>query len=332
MTGLLQGTKWMIIGGAGYIGAHVARAMTQHEAECIVVDNFSTGDATRIPANMRLVREDVLNTAVLSEIAVSEKIDGIVHLPALKDARESQRDPVTYWRNNIAWMGASLEIAKIAGVKYFLLSSSSSVYGNYSADDNGEAAIAPVSAYGRTKVACENMLVDATFAYTFCGASLRYFNVIGAGDFSFSFDYRGKGVVNSFVDALMNDKPLVINGNDLPTKDGTAVRDYIDVRDVAEAHAFAARRLIDAQHACFYAPIDISTGKPVSVLEIAEIVQEITGIKGKIKYGPHLIGDPYEIWMRPKATKYVLGWEPSYSLVQSIYSYWNARLWKPARQ
>src|SRR3954452_10030903 len=236
---------WLITGGAGYIGAHVVRAMTEAGEQAVVYDDLSTGIAARVPADVPLVVGSTLDAERVAHTLADHEVTGVVHLAAKKQVGESVELPLHYYRENVEGLRVLLEAVTAAGVPSFVFSSSAAVYGMPDVPlVTEETPCAPMSPYGETKLAGE-WLVRATVRATgLSTASLRYFNVAGAA----APELADTGVFNLIpmvFEKLTENSPPRIFGDDYPTPDGTCVRDYIHVQDVASAHVAAVRRLTE---------------------------------------------------------------------------------------
>lgn len=234
---------WLITGGAGYIGAHVVRAMTEAGEQTVVYDDLSTGIAARVPDGVPLVLGSTLDADLVARTLADQDVTGVVHLAAKKQIGESVDQPLHYYRENVEGLRVLLEAVTTAGVPSFVFSSSAAVYGMPDVElVTEETPCVPMSPYGETKLAGE-WLVRATGRATgLSTASLRYFNVAGAA----SPELADTGVFNlvpMVFEKLTEDAPPRIFGDDYATPDGTCVRDYIHVVDLAEAHVAAARAL-----------------------------------------------------------------------------------------
>jgi UDP-glucose 4-epimerase len=316
---LLTNKRWLFLGGAGYIGSHVLREFLNVGATCVVLDNLITGKLERLPGSVIFVNGDVTDEATISRVCAQFEITGVVHLAAYMQARESLIDPIKYWGNNL---GASLALARVLEntmINQIIFSSSCSVYGN-AQDVTEESILNPISPYAMTKVASEQVLSQSATTNEIQLIILRYFNVIGCGEFSNSFDHGSQTILPSTARKILAGKPPLIFGGDLPTPDGTALRDYLDVRDLAKAHLVAAC----SQDTENVVTINVTSGQAVSVKEIIDLLLEISGSSVLPLLAPANIGDPIEVWAKESPRLKTLGWEPRYSLRESIQSFWEA--------
>jgi UDP-glucose 4-epimerase len=265
---------WLITGGAGYIGAHVARAMTDAGEHALVLDDLSSGLPARLPADVPLVEGSSLDGALLKRVFAEHTLTGVVHLAARKQVGESVEQPTRYYRENVGGLTTLLEAVAEAGIKRFVFSSSAAVYGNPDVDlITEDTPCAPVNPYGETKLAGEWLVRAAGRAHGISTVCLRYFNVAGAAAPELA-DTGVFNIVPMVFDRLTRDEAPRIFGDDYPTPDGTGVRDYIHVADLAEAHLAAARRIGDIDGDL---TVNIGRGEGVSVRELIELIGEVTG-------------------------------------------------------
>jgi UDP-glucose 4-epimerase len=267
---------WLITGGAGYIGAHVARAMTGAGERVVVLDDLSAGVPARLPADVPLVAGSALDARLLKRVLAEHAVTGVVHLAARKQVAESVARPTRYYRENLGTLATLLEAVAEAGVRRFLFSSSAAVYGNPDVDlITEDTPCAPVNPYGETKLAGEWLVRAAGEAHGIATTCLRYFNVAGSAAPELA-DTGVFNIVPMVFDRLTRDEAPRIFGDDYPTPDGTCVRDYIHVADLAEAHLAAARRLC-APGVRGDLTVNIGRGEGVSVRELVTLIGEVTG-------------------------------------------------------
>ncbi|MFJ6836306.1 UDP-glucose 4-epimerase GalE [Streptomyces sp. NPDC091209] len=266
---------WLITGGAGYIGAHVARAMAAAGERVVALDDLSSGVPNRLPETIPLVQGSSLDGDLLKRVLAEHAVTGVVHLAARKQVGESVAEPTRYYQENVGGLATLLEAVAGAGVKRFVFSSSAAVYGNPDVDlITEDTPCAPMSPYGETKLAGEWLVRAAGRAHGIATVCLRYFNVAGAA----SPELADTGIFNivpMVFDRLTRGEAPRVFGDDYPTPDGTCVRDYIHVADLAEAHLAAARRLTDG--AAGDLTVNIGRGEGVSVRELVALIAEVTG-------------------------------------------------------
>jgi UDP-glucose 4-epimerase len=312
---------WLITGGAGYIGAHVVRAMTEAGERAVVYDDLSTGIAERLPADVPLVRGSTLDAELVARTLAEHEISGVVHLAAKKQVGESVDLPLHYYRENVEGLRVLLEAVTAAEVPSFLFSSSAAVYGMPDVDlVTEETPCVPMSPYGETKLAGE-WLVRATGKATgLSTASLRYFNVAGAA----TPELADTGVFNLIpmvFEKLTEGAAPRIFGDDDATPDGTSVRDYIHVVDLAEAHVAVARALSSAPGRDL--TLNIGRGEGVSVREMIDRINAVTGYDRPPTVTPRRPGDPARVVASAERIATELGWQAKYDVQDMITSAWE---------
>ncbi|MEU6547488.1 UDP-glucose 4-epimerase GalE [Streptomyces sp. NPDC046859] len=313
---------WLITGGAGYIGAHVVRAMTQAGERAVVYDDLSTGIADRVPDGVPLVVGSTLDRDRVARALAAHRITGVVHLAAKKQVGESVDRPLLYYRENVEGLRVLLEaVTATSHVRSFVLSSSAAVYGTPDVDlVTEETPCAPISPYGETKLAGE-WLVRATGRATgLSTASLRYFNVAGAAAPELA-DTGVLNVVPMVFEKLTQGAAPRIFGDDYPTPDGTCVRDYIHVVDLAEAHVAAARALQSSPGHSL--TLNIGRGEGVSVREMIDLINAVTGYDRPPTVTPRRPGDPARVVASADRIATELGWKAKYDVRDMITSAWD---------
>ncbi|AGJ58640.1 UDP-glucose 4-epimerase GalE [[Kitasatospora] papulosa] len=313
---------WLITGGAGYIGAHVAKAMTGAGERVVVLDDMTTGIAGRLPAEVTLVRGSASDRAVLDRVLAEHAVTGVVHLAAKKQVGESVEKPLLYYRENVTGLAVLLEAVVAAGVKRFLFSSSAAVYGVPDVDlITEETPCAPINPYGETKLAGEWLVRAAGRAHGISTACLRYFNVAGAAEPELA-DTGVFNVVPMFFDRLTRGEAPRIFGDGYPTPDGTCVRDYIHVADLAEAHLAVARHL-DGTSEGGDLTVNIGRGEGVSVRRLAELVGEVTGLRTEPVVDPPRPGDAARAVASADRMAGQLGWTARRDMREMVESAWE---------
>ena len=328
----------LVSGGAGFIGSHVTVELIQAGYEVVVADNFSNCDTTCFEGvkkitgreDIPLVRMDFCDEAAVRKLFADYAIDAVIHFAAYKAVGESVAEPVKYYKNNLQSFLNVLDVAQEKGCNV-LFSSSATVY--------GEPDTVPVteqsprkpatSPYGNTKQMCEDFLRDTVLATKGLvkGIALRYFNPIGAHP-SALIGELPRGVPNNLVPfitqtAIGKRECLSIFGNDYPTPDGTCQRDYIDIVDLARAHVFAVRRMLDGKMEQDYEIFNVGTGRPVSVLELVNAFEKVNGLKLNYKFAPRRAGDVTAIWADPTLANEKLGWKAERSVEETLKSAWD---------
>ncbi|MFD9143132.1 UDP-glucose 4-epimerase GalE [[Kitasatospora] papulosa] len=313
---------WLITGGAGYIGAHVAKAMTGAGERVVVLDDMTTGIAGRLPAEVTLVLGSASDRAVLDRVLAEHAVTGVVHLAAKKQVGESVEKPLLYYRENVTGLAVLLEAVVAAGVKRFLFSSSAAVYGVPDVDlITEETPCAPINPYGETKLAGEWLVRAAGRAHGISTACLRYFNVAGAAEPELA-DTGVFNVVPMFFDRLTRGEAPRIFGDGYPTPDGTCVRDYIHVADLAEAHLAVARHL-DGTPEGGDLTVNIGRGEGVSVRRLAELVGEVTGLRTEPVVDPPRPGDAARAVASADRMAERLGWTARRDMREMVGSAWE---------
>ncbi|MEU8569524.1 UDP-glucose 4-epimerase GalE [Streptomyces pathocidini] len=314
---------WLITGGAGYIGAHVVRAMTEAGESAVVLDDLSAGVTDRLPEGIPLVKGTVLDRELLDRTLAEHGVTGVVHLAARKQVGQSVEEPLLYYRENLQGLTVLLEAAVAADVRHFVFSSSAAVYGMPDVDLVTETtACRPMSPYGETKLAGEWLVRATGRAHGMATACLRYFNVAGAARPELA-DTGVFNVIPMFFEALTHGRSPQIFGDDYPTPDGTCVRDYIHVADLAAAHLAAARRLAGQQEAGDLT-VNIGTGHGVSVRELADLVAEVSGLtKPPAEVVARRPGDPARVVASAALAERELGWAPRHTVRDMVESAWE---------
>ncbi|MGW1074702.1 UDP-glucose 4-epimerase GalE [Streptomyces sp. NPDC002537] len=314
---------WLITGGAGYIGAHVARAMVDAGERVAVLDDLSTGAAERLPAECVLVRGSVLDRELLDRTLSGLGVTGVVHLAAKKQVGESVEKPLLYYRENVHGLTVLLEAVVAAGVRSFVFSSSAAVYGMPDVDLVTEATpCLPMNPYGETKLAGEWLVRATGAAHGISTACLRYFNVAGAAVPELA-DTGVYNIIPMMFDRLTRGESPRIFGDDYDTPDGTCVRDYIHIEDLATAHLAAAQRL-DGRPDTGDLTLNVGTGRGVSVREMADLIAEITGHhEPAALVEPRRPGDPARVVASNELIAKELGWSPVHDVRSMVTSAWE---------
>lgn len=338
--------KVLVSGGAGYIGSHVTVELINVGYDVVVADNMSNCDMTCFEGVKKITgKEDIpfyqidcCNMEDVQELFKKEKPDAVIHFAAFKAVGESVAEPIMYYKNNLMSFLNILEASKDTGGCNVLFSSSATVY--------GEAENLPVtedtprlpatSPYGNTKQICEDILRDVVLATAGAdcasgkgpvrGIALRYFNPIGAHP-SALIGELPRGVPNNLVPfitqtAIGKRECLSIFGNDYPTEDGTCLRDYIDIVDLAKAHVAAVTRMVEDKMKQGYEVFNVGTGRPVSVSELVNAFEKVNGLKLNYKFAPRRPGDVVAIWADTQKANEELGWKAERSVEDTLASAW----------
>ena len=315
--------SWLVTGGAGYIGAHVVRAFAEQGIRTVVVDDLSSGRHSFLPPGTSFVQNTILDGPALETTIREHDVEGVVHLAGFKYAGVSVKRPLHTYQQNVTGTATLLAAMERTGVERMVFSSSAAVYGTPDVDlVTEETPQHPESPYGESKLIGEWLLADQGRASDLRHTSLRYFNVVGSGT-TRVFDASPHNLFRLVFDALLEGRTPTIYGDDYPTPDGTCVRDYIHVADLAAAHVVAARRL-DAGEA-LERVYNLGSGDGVSVGEIMSAVAAVTGIEFAPEVGPRRPGDPARIVASGELAARDLDWRMRHSLSQMVESAWEAR-------
>ena len=309
---------WLVTGGAGYIGAHVARALHADGAGIVVLDDLSTGRRHRVHPDARYVEGSLSDRSAVDEAL--DGVTGVVHLAGKLQVGESVEEPLLYYRDNVGGLVTLLEACRDRGVRRFLFSSSAATYGTPEASPIPETAPArPINPYGETKLVSEWLLHDCARAWGLQVSSLRYFNVAGAAAKDLG-DLRTMHLIPLALKAIaLGERPRVF-GADYPTPDGTCVRDYVHVADLADAHVVAARARAQGRSG----PFHVGRGEGASVLEVLRAVGEVTGHDVSHDVVARRAGDPAELVASVDRIRAELGWTARRDLRDMVSSAWEA--------
>lgn len=314
---------WLVTGGAGYIGAHVVRALLDADLGAVVLDDLSSGHERFVPEGVPFVRASILDADAVDRAIVENGVTGVIHVAGFKYAGVSVQRPLHTYQQNVTGMITLLEAMQRHGVDRCVFSSSAAVFGAVDVDlVTEDTPKAPASPYGESKLIGEWLLADQEVATGLRHTSLRYFNVVGSGDPAV-FDTSPHNLFPLVFDALLEGRAPSINGTDYPTPDGTCVRDYIHVADLALAHVAAARRL-DAGEPLERA-YNLGSGDGVSVRQIMDAMAAETGIAFDPEIGPRRPGDPPRIVASGELAARDLDWRMRHSLAEMVRSAWEAR-------
>jgi UDP-glucose 4-epimerase len=319
---------WLVTGGAGYIGAHVVDAMRAAGERVVVLDDLSTGVQKRLD-DAPFVLGSVLDRPLVEDTMRTHSVRGVVHLAAKKQVEESVRRPLYYYEQNVEGLRRLLEAATATGVESVVFSSSAAVYGAPDEDQVGEDLdCRPVNPYGQTKVVGERLVSDVATATGLRYASLRYFNVAGSAAPSMA-DTGESNLVPMVFRRLAERRAPLIFGADHPTPDGTCIRDFVHVSDIASAHVAAARGLADGRVTALTA--NIGRGDGVSVREMVETIRDVTGTAGESWSDPVVVaarpGDPPRVVASAGRIRAELGWEARWGVRDMVASAWAG--WTP---
>jgi UDP-glucose 4-epimerase len=315
--------NWLVTGGAGYIGAHVVRAFAEVGLTPVVLDNLASGHRGFVPDDVPMVNGSILDTELVAKVLAEHEVAGVVHVAAFKYAGVSVDRPLHTYEQNVTGTISVLRAMEQQGVENIVFSSSAATFGTPDVDEVTEQTpMNPESPYGESKLIGEWLLRDQARATGLRHTSLRYFNVVGSG-YEDVYDTSPHNLFPIVFDMLLRGETPRINGDDYPTPDGTCVRDYVHVADVARAHAVAARRLHAGEP--LEPAYNLGSGEGVSVREIMDTIREVTGIDFEPEIAPRRPGDPARIVATGELAARDLEWEMRHSLGDMVSSAWRAR-------
>ena len=321
--------KVLVTGGAGYIGSHVVRLLQQRGDQVVVVDDMSAGVQARI-GDAKLVTIDLAAPealATLTKLFTDEAVDAVVHLAARKKVGESVEKPEWYYSQNVGGMANLMGAMREAGVKKLVFSSSAATYGMPNVGEvNEDYVCQPINPYGETKLVGEWMVDAAAAAWGLRGVNLRYFNVAGAGWPDLA-DTAVANLVPIVFEAIRNGKNPIVFGDDYDTPDGSCIRDYVHVHDLADAHLAAIDYLnsVDSSgDSRKFSTFNVGTGKGSSVFDVLAEIKKVSGIDFKIDVQPRRAGDPPALAADVSRIKNELGWTAKHDLHDIVQSAWEA--------
>jgi UDP-glucose 4-epimerase len=322
-------TRILVTGGAGYVGAVSVEAFMAAGHDVTVLDDLSTGHRTAVPRLAKLVIGDYGDRAAVAALLTGERIEAVLHCAARSLVGESLQEPARYFDDNVAGGIALLEAAREVGVDRFVLSSTAAVYGVPDATPITEdAPLAPINPYGETKRSFEAALDWYARAYGFRAVSLRYFNVAGATDAIGEDHDPETHLVPTILQAVEEDRPVTLFGADYPTRDGTCIRDYIHVSDLADAHlrALEATEQGDPRTGTGLLACNLGNGDGSSNLEVIAAAEAVVGRAVPYEVGPRRPGDPPILVASADRAGSVLGWHPARpGLEEMVGSAWRWR-------
>jgi UDP-glucose 4-epimerase len=327
-------SRVLVTGGAGYIGSHAVKALVRSGHDVTVYDNLSAGhrSATRAigsdSRSLRLIEGDIRDTARLTDALRDSGADAVMHFAALLSVGESVTDPAGYYDNNVRGSLSLLQAMVQTGANHLIFSSTAATFGNPIQTPIREDHLqAPVNAYGQTKLAIEHALPHFERAYGLRWAALRYFNAAGADpDGALGEDHAPEiHVIPRAIDAALGRDSFAIYGSDYDTPDGTCLRDFIHVTDLASAHVLALDALRSGAASTAY---NLGNGHPTSVRQVVESVERVTGRKVPFTNGPRRPGDPAVLFASSEKIRRTLGWTPQFEDLDVIVD--TAWRWRAA--
>lgn len=325
-------TAVLVTGGAGYIGSHAVKELVRAGHDVVVYDNLSAGHRraaeAAVGASGSLIEGDIGDTAGLVDTLRSRRIGAVMHFAAWLSVGDSVRDPAGYYRNNVTGALSVLEAMVTAGVLNFVFSSTAAVFGNPERTPITEDhPTRPINAYGETKLAVERALPHYERAYGLRSIGLRYFNAAGADpDGALGEDHEPEiHAIPRAIDAALGRGAFQVFGSDYETPDGTCLRDYIHVTDLAAAHVLALDALAAGAGSTVY---NLGNGRPTSVRQVLDAVERVTGRAVPYSMGPRRPGDPAVLYASSDRIKRELGWQPRYEEVDTVVE--TAWRWREA--
>lgn len=315
--------KVLVVGGAGYIGSHTVYELIKDGQEVIILDNLSSGYMELVHKDAIFYQGDIRNKEDIMAVFKKHKIDVVMHFAAKIVVPESVKEPLEYYHNNVEGVRVLLEAMRDSKVRNIVFSSTAAVYGEASGVCDENSPTKPINPYGETKLACEQLIKWSALAYDMNYVIFRYFNVAGA-DESLKIGLMKDQLTHLIPVAIQGilgiREYLTIYGNDYPTKDGTCVRDYIHVSDLAYAHVLGAKYLLSGGQSEI---MNLGSNNGFTVLEVAQAVNEIAPLKYII--GDRRDGDPAYLIASNDKAKTILKWNPKYSLKDIVLSDYNYR-------
>jgi UDP-glucose-4-epimerase GalE len=313
----------LVTGGSGYIGSHTARALVQLGHRVVILDRVAPDSAGPL-AGLPFLLADIADTTAVRRVLEDSAIDGVIHFAGSKSVAESMRDPGAYIRNNVGGSLSVLEAMVAAGTRRIVFSSSCSVYGDADRCPVDERApLRPRSPYGASKMLVEELLGWFGRVHGIEAVSLRYFNAAGAsGDARIGEDWdRSTMLIPMLMKAVLGHRgPVDLYGTDYPTPDGTAIRDYVHVEDLADAHVRALAAAVDPG-----APLvlNLGTGRGASIREVVALIDRVAGQPVPVREVARRPGDPAAVWADASRASEVLGWTARFTLDEIVESAWR---------
>ncbi|MBK1790469.1 UDP-glucose 4-epimerase GalE [Persicirhabdus sediminis] len=311
--------KVLVVGGAGYIGSHCVRQLIEAGHQPVVLDNLVYGHRAAVDESIVFYQEDLGNRAAVAEILKNEQIELVMHFAAFINVGESVHEPLKYYENNVGNTIQLLQAMVDAGVKKFVFSSTCATYGEPDklplVEDLPQA---PINPYGMTKLQVEQLLKDLAHCGKISSAVFRYFNASGAAiDGTIGEDHSPEShLIPLAIFAATGQRPaLKVFGTDYPTPDGTCLRDYIHVDDLSRAHIAAFDKL-EADNT--FVHYNLGTGTPISVKQIIDSVEKVTGLTVPHEFAPRRAGDPPALYADNSKAREELGWQPKYNSVDDL--------------
>ncbi len=313
----------LVVGGAGYIGSHTVKMLASRGYNPVVYDNLSKGHRQAVEG-LPFEEGDLGDKTRLKEVFQQYQIESVMHFAAFIEVGESVKEPSKYYHNNVASVLNLLDAMQESGVKYFVFSSTAATFGEpVQPQINESHPQQPINPYGNTKLMVEKMLEDFDRAYGLKSVALRYFNASGADDSGCIGESHTPEthLIPLVLQAAAGKRPSIkVFGSDYPTPDGTCVRDYVHVNDLARAHILALEKMEKENKSLRY---NLGSGSGFSVAELIQEAKAVTGVDFKVEYEARRAGDPAVLVADPSKAQAELGWKPMYNLKQIITTAWN---------
>lgn len=326
----MKKTEILVTGGAGYIGSHMVRKLSEAGYLPIAIDNLVYGHKKALNKDIPFYKGNIGNRKILNKIFSKHNIKAVMHFSAYAYVGESVENPAKYYENNVAETLQLLEAMAENKIKYFIFSSTCATYGNPQTEKISETHPQnPINPYGQTKLIVEKILGDFDQAYGLKNMILRYFNAAGADDAASigeSHDPETHLIPLVLQNILGKRKEIKVFGSDYPTKDGTCIRDYIHVYDLAQAHLLALEKLLSGSKSDYF---NLGTENGYSVLEVIKTCEQISNQKAKVIISDRRPGDPAILIADSTKAKKILNWKPKYTLEKIIKTAWN---WEKQRK
>ena len=317
----------LVTGGAGYIGSHASKALRTRGEPVVIYDNFSQGHRAAT-GSATVVEGDIQDTAKLVSTIKAHEIGAVMHFAASLSVGDSVKDPAGYYRNNVVGALSVLEAMVATGVKHLVFSSTCAIFGTPETTPiHEDLPKRPINAYGETKLAIEHALPHFELAYGLRSIALRYFNAAGADpEGELGEDHAPEiHVIPRALDAAMGRGSFRIFGDDYPTPDGTCLRDYVHVNDLASAHVLALDALRGGARSNAY---NLGNGRPTSVKDVLTSVERVTGTRVPFELAPRRDGDPAALFASSDRARRELGWQPAFEDLDVIVE--TASRWRAA--
>jgi len=317
--------KILLFGGAGYIGSHTLHHMIERGYDCVVADNLIHGHREAVPSHVPFEKIDLLDPAGIGVLFKNYHFAAVVHFAAFAYVGESIKDPQKYYSNNVVGTLNLLSAMLEAGVKDIVFSSTCATYGEpkYTPIDELHPQN-PINPYGATKLMIERILADYESAYGFRWIALRYFNAAGAAGEIGESHSPETHLIPLVLRAIKDAEPVMVFGTDYDTPDGTCIRDYIHVEDLADAHRLSLEKL-----GSYNGALNLGTGVGKSVNEVIAEAEKANGKKCPVEYAGRRGGDPAKLFAANAKARTILGWKPQYTLADIIISAWE---WEQKRR